>query len=345
MAIVEYTPDRFDDLQLMVARVRPYMNLAHRPFVDYYYATRSWCKLYLYVSDSGHILGTLGRELLRFEHESREVTIRIGSNWYSLAPGVGGKLTKFSRQANPSTFGMTLMASREAVEVLLHYGWVPMPGVRGYFLNGPCHLYPRIWWRRMANAVVRRIGGKRISSFASRLPPEVVSQITVREEHGYSDDLLPRRSPFRFRFAPTAEYLSWRYNLSLSFVRYRLFRILAGGATIGYVILNDAPRHILVAQCDGEDATALAYGVLLAVLEAAANDQRTRTVFLSCCHAEMQPVFEGFGFKPQRRDIPFGFHTLPPGVNPAAGISNWLVNYDWCDNGLQTPFLDQPGGQ
>ncbi|HTA50128.1 MAG TPA: hypothetical protein VK930_11785 [Verrucomicrobiae bacterium] len=65
MPIIEYTPEHFDDLQEMVERVPANMNLSHRPFVDYYYATRPWCKLYLYVSDSGKVVGTLGRELLR----------------------------------------------------------------------------------------------------------------------------------------------------------------------------------------------------------------------------------------------------------------------------------------
>jgi len=87
MAIVEYTPELFGELQEMVSRVPANMNLAHRPFVDYYYASRSWCKLYLFLSDSGRVLGTLGRELLSFEHESREITIRIGSNWFSPHPG------------------------------------------------------------------------------------------------------------------------------------------------------------------------------------------------------------------------------------------------------------------
>lgn len=75
--------------------------------------------------------------------------------------------------------------------------------------------------------------------------------------------MLPGHSPFTFRFAPRVEYLNWRYNLSLSFVRYRLFRILAGARSIGYIIL-------------------------------------------------------------------------------ASGTSNWLINYDWSDNGFQAPFLDQP---
>jgi len=344
MAIVEYTPEFFGDLQEMVSRVPASMNLAHRPFVDYYYATRCWCKLYVYLSDSGRVLGTLGRELLRFELDSREITIRMGSNWYSLQPGIGGQLTKFSAQANPGSYGMTLMASRKAVEVLLHYGWVPIRGVMGYLLNGPCSLYPgNSWWKGTANSIIRRLAGMPIPSFASRIASGVRARITVCEELSYSQDLLPRVSPFRFRFAPTVEYLSWRYNLSLSFVRYRLFRILADGATTGYVILNESPQQMIVAQCDGEDATALAWGVLLAVLHVGANDHSPRTVFLSCCHREMRKVFEQFGFRPRLRgEIPFGFRELPPQLDLYSGTSNWLVNYDWSDNGLQAPFLDQP---
>lgn len=344
MAIIEYTPELFDKLQEMVARVPRNMNLAHRPFVDYYYATRNWCKLYLFMSESGSVLGTIGRELLRFEQDSREVTIRLASNWFSLQRGVGGQLTTFSAAANPNSFGMVLMASRIALQVVGHQGWVPIAGVTGYFLNG-CSLHPwNAWWKSAANLIVQRVAGKRLPRFTSRIPPDVKARVTVREEHSYSADMLPRRSPFRFRFAPTVEHLDWRYHLSLSFVRYRLFRILAGGASVGYVILNESPEQIMVAQCDGEDAAVLAYGVLLAILQAGAHDQSPRLVFLSCCHAEMKAIYQQFGFRPRLSgDLPFGFRVLPPGLDPAS-ISSWLVNYDWSDNGLQAPFLDQAAG-
>jgi len=346
MAIVEYTPELFGELQEMVSRVPrvpAHMNLAHRPFVDYYYGSGSCCKLYLFLSDSGRVLGTLGRELLRFEHESREITIRMGSNWFSLHPGVGGQLTKFSAQACPNSIGMMLMASRKALKVLRHYGWVPVPGVTGYFLNGCCLNPWNQWWKSAANSIIRQLAGKRIPNFTSRIPPAVSARITVCEEHSYSPDLLPHRSPFSFRFAPTVEYLDWRYNLSLSFVRYRLFRILAAGTSIGYVIINESPHQIIVAQCDGDGATTLAYGILLAILQTGAKDRSPRRVFLSCCHSEMRQVFEQFGFRPRLRgDLPFAFRTLPPHLDPSSGTSSWLVNYDWSDNGLQAPFLDQP---
>jgi hypothetical protein len=345
MPIIEYTPAHFDDLQEMVARLPGNMNLRHRSFVDYYYATRPWCKLYLYVSDSGKVLGTLGRELLRFEHQfgsrTREIMIRIGSNWYSLQPGIGGRLTRFSAAANPNTFGMTLVVSQKALQVLQHYNWVPVTGIRGYFLNGPCSLFPGRSWKRVANAL-SRFAGKPISSFASGILPETKARISVCEENSYSEDLLPRKSPFVFRFAPTVEYLSWRYDLGSSFVRYRLFRILSRGSTLGYVILNEAPNHIIVAQCDGETPAVLAQGVLLAVLELGAYDRRPRTVFLSCCHHEMRRLFEDFGFraKPWHVDLPFAFRDIPPQLD-LSETGKWLINYDWCDNGLQAPFLDQ----
>jgi hypothetical protein len=195
----------------------------------------------------------------------------------------------------------------------------------------------------MANAACR-FAGKPIAAFADRIPADLRAQIKICEESSYSEDLLPRKSSFVFRFAPTLEYLSWRYNLALSFVRYRLFRIVRHGATRGYVILNEAPNHIMVAQCDGEDATDLAYGILLSVLEAGRKDQRPRAVFVCCCHQQMRRIFEDFGFraKPWRGDLPFAFRNVPPQLD-LFRTDKWLVNYDWCDNGLQAPFLDQVG--
>lgn len=328
----------------MVSRLARTVNLAHRPFVDYYYATRSWCKLYLYLSDSGSVLGTLGRDLTRFEYKSREITIRLASNWYSLEKGVGGQLAKFSIQTNSNSIGLMFTGSRDARRILHHYGYLFMPGVRGYVLNSPYRPNPRDdWLRGAAKSIARRLAQENpIPSFASRISPDVVARISVREEQSYSQDLLPRRSAFTFRFAPTIEYLSWRYNLSLSFVRYRLFRVVDRGTNIGYVIINESPEQLIVAQCDGEDATALAHGVLLSVLEVGRHDQKGRAVRLTSCHPEMREVFERFGFRPQwGGDLPFAFGTRPPEFDPFSDTSSWLINLDWADNGLQPPFLDE----
>ena len=342
MPIVDYTPKLFGDVSEMVLQFPGNRNLYHRPFVDYYYATREWSKLHLYYSDSGKLIGTLGRDLARFEYNSRELTLKIGSNWYSLQRGVGGELSQFSAQSYPNSTGLMFGGSQDTLGILRHHKWIFMHGIRGYLLNNPFNPYPgESRWRSAAKSFLRRMVRRRISSFSSRVPSHVFAEITVREEGSYAPELLPSRSPFLFRFAPTAEYLSWRYNLSLPFIRYRLFRVISRGATVGYVILSDSPEQIIVAQCDGEDAVALAYGVLLSILEVGREDQEPRSVFLVSCHSEMKKIFQKFGFWEQRRgDLPFAFRTRPPHVDLSLGTSNWLVNFDWGDNGVRPPFRD-----
>ena len=342
MPIVDYTPELFGDVSEMVSQFPGNRNLAHRPFVDYYYATREWSKLHLYYSDSRKLIGTLGRELARFEYNSRELTLKIGSNWYSLQRGVGGELSQFSAQSYPNSTGLMIGGSQDTVSIHRHHNWIFMPGIRGYLLNNPYNPHPgESRWRSAAKSFLRRAVRRRISSFAPRIPSHVFAEITVREEGSYAPDLLPTRSPFLFRFAPTAEYLSWRYSLSLPFIRYRLFRVISRGATVGYVILSDSPEQITVAQCDGEDAAAVAYGVLLSILEVGREDQEPRAVFLVSCHSKMKKIFQKFGFSEQRRgDLPFAFRTRPPHVDLSLGTSNWLVNFDWGDNGLRPPFRD-----
>lgn len=78
------------------------------------------------------------------------------------------------------------------------------------------------------------------------------------------------------------------------------------------------------------------------VFELGRKDQEPRTVFLACCHSEMEKIFRAFGFREQRGgDIPFAFRTPPPHVDLSLGASHWLVNFDWGDNGVRPPFRDQ----
>jgi hypothetical protein len=335
MPIVEYTPTRFDDLKEMVRQIPGQINLAHRPFVDYYYASREWCKLYLYISDSGKIIGTLGRELLHFTHNSHELTIRILSNWYSRQRGVGGELYQYSAQANPNSNGLMFLASQDALNVLRHHRWIFVPRIRGYFLNYPGGTHAGDpWWRNASKFVMSCLMRQKISAFASHIPVRAAAEITVREENEYSDDLLPSRSPFDFHFAPTIDYLKWRYNLSLQFIRYRLFRLIVRGNNAGYVILSDSPNQIAVAQCDGDNPSALAYGILLSILDVSHDDADPRAAFLVCCHPEMERIFHRFGFWRRWADLPFAFRTQPAGLDLAAGPSKWLINFDWGDNGF-----------
>lgn len=340
MPIVEYTPEMWSALQQAVSRLYGIINLSHRPFVDYYYGTRPSCRLFLYIEDDGRILGTLGREVMPFLYGNQCITIRTASNWYSLQPGVGVKLTRGLLRVNPQMPGLMFGGSHDTLKILRRYGWPFIPGIKMHSVNTDAIAWPgEPKWKARARAV-RRIF-RRPVSIASRLPAEAASGLEVCEEHAYTGDLLPRSSPFTFRFAPDAEYLTWRYNLALSFVRYRVFRIVARGKSAGYVILNESPQKIIVAQCDGEDAASLAYGVLLSLAKLE-GEQSGRAVYVTSSFPQMQAIFEAAGIKAEPGPgVPFAFRCeqwpLEMGMNP----SSWLVNYDWGDNGLRSPFLDE----
>jgi hypothetical protein len=195
-------------------------------------------------------------------------------------------------------------------------------------------------WRVAAKWVLRHTRGNRsIADRAART--EFPAGLSVREERDYAADLLPTRSAFRFRFAPSAEYLSWRYNTRLSFVRYRLFRILENEKTVAYVVLNDSPDLLLVAQCDGQDPVVLAYGVLLSIVRASDEDTQHRPVCLVSSHPQMQKIYERFGFRRDGPDQTFALNAIERNGNVDSNTANWLVNLDWGDNGLLGPFLDQ----
>ncbi len=126
-------------------------------------------------------------------------------------------------------------------------------------------------------------------------------------------------------------------------MRYRLFRILESGRTVGYVVINESPKSLIVAQCDATNARTLAYGVLLSILQVGQGDRKSRTVVLATCHPEMRDIFQKFGFRPENQDRPFYVGTLHGPAEIGEDTSDWLVNYDWGDNGMRPPFLDQSG--
>jgi len=117
-------------------------------------------------------------------------------------------------------------------------------------------------------------------------------------------------------------------QLTLSFVRYRLFRVLDEEKTVGYVILNDSPERILVAQCDGEDAQTLAMASCSAFCKLATRILSHALYSLVCCHPEMQKIYKRFGFKKSGADCHSRWSL---GIQRAdrSDTSKWLVNLDW----------------
>jgi hypothetical protein len=342
MRLVQYTPEQFGSLRQFVGRLGLELGMAHAPFVNYYYGTQKWCRLYLSIAPDGRILATYGMETMPFEYNHCEVTIGFGSNHYSLQPGAGLFLLASTNDSCPNRgiFG----GSADAHKLVRALKWRYFEGIKVYVLNRPYEAYPGDGWlRAAAKSLADRFARVNLSRFADGLPSGVAGHVSVKEEQVFTRDLLPDESPFLFRFAPTSEYLNWRYNTALSFVRYRIFRILNDRQTFGYVVINETPQKVMVAHCDGIDAQILAYGVLLSVLAVGREDRAPRSVVLASCHPTMQEVYRQFGFRPQPVERPFGLGNLNGGAWPefAPDTSSWLVNFDWGDNGLRPPFLDQ----
>jgi hypothetical protein len=339
--VAEYTPELFGPLQEAARRIGPDCSLAHRPFVDYYYATRPFCKLYLFLDAANRVLGTLGSEQMPFAHQSRPLALGFGSNFFALQPGVGGAL--FLQWLKSNAVGAVFGGSRDTHRITRSQGWTYFRGVKTYYLNRAYRpVAGEPGWRAALKWAARALTPQRLpGAHLSRLPHDAFDGLAVREERGYTEDLLPNSSPFVFRCAPTLEYLRWRYDLGLSFVCYRLFRVRKGGATAGYVILNEQPGKRLVAQCDGADPRTLACAVVLSLAEAARRDAAPQEVMLTCCHPEMAAVYRAAGFRAARRQRAFALGSLRRPVDLSPDTSRWLINFDWTDNGLRPPFRDQ----
>jgi len=341
MRIVAYEPALFPALAAAARDAAAGHSLSHRPFVDHYYTTAPWCRLYLALADDGAVAGAIGVEQLRFEYKGRPLTIGCASNFVAFRRGAGGVL--FLRWVRSSEVACIYGGSPDTHRILEHQRWTYFPGVRIYRLNGRYasrHAEPL--WRGVAKSLLRAATppvdvGRRLRHAIGR---GALPAVGAEEVGGFSEDMLPRAGGFTLRLAPGVAYLDWRYSRALSFVRYRLFRLVRGGPC-GYVVLNEHPGSLVVAQADGPDPDTLAAGVLAAVAEVAGEGSRQPEVVLASCHAQMRRIYEGFGFRPARVKRPFALGSAHGPVRLGRDTSSWLVNFDWTDNGLRPPFLDQ----
>jgi len=337
--LTRYTPDAFGALRAAADRFGA-ASLRHRPFVDYYYTENPWCRLHMLEADDGSIAGAIGVDSLRFVAGDRPLTFGFATNFHGAQPGVGGYLYLHWMKTAP--FGLVFGGSEDTHCILRQQGWTYFRGVKTLALNRAYTPRPgESVWRRLAKRVLTRFRRRPAVRFADRVPASVAARIRVEEEDRFTADMLPQTSPFALRFAPELDYLQWRYRTDLSFVRYRLFRLLTRGRSSGYVVLNDAPDRVAVAQCDGESPADLAYGVLRSIVVATENDRKTREILLTCSHSEMGWIYRDFGFRPTGPDRPFVVGSRRQSVDLPPDPSRWLINYDWGDNGLRAPFLDQ----
>lgn len=339
MPIVQYQYGDSGVLESLAAKLPAGHNLRYPDFVNYYYGTSTRCRLWLSIDNSDQILGVLGSEDLRFDVYGESKVLGFGSNFTSFQPGAGALL--FLHWLKSCDHGVLFGGSADSQRIVRQQRWDWYSDTRQFYLNrASAKAHDEGLWRRLARWALRYIERDVDPCARAReLASNGSLSVEASEEQTFSQDMLPAQSPFRFRFLPSIEHLNWRYNTQLGFVRYRLFRIVSAGESSGYVVLNVQPDRILVAQCDGDDPILLCQGIFVA-LAAVAGRQR-KAVFLTSSHPIMKKVFLELGFRVRNRDYPFAMGGLngPPQVPKDA--KEWLVNFDWGDNGLRAPFLGQ----
>ena len=337
--VIRYEPAAFEALREAVAPLGRSLALQHRPFVDYYYASRDSCALFLFLDSHGAITGTIGVELMPFRAGPRDIVFGFSSNFNALRPGVGAYL--YTTWMRSCEIGINFGGSPDFHRLIRGQGWTYLPWPKVYYLNVPFTARDGDpWWLKAAKRGASWCVQHSVARGAQRLDAAELERVAVREEHAYDESLVPLRSPFALRFAPGVDYLRWRYALDLPFVTYRLFRVLDDGRSTGYVVVKDGDP-VLIAHCDGEDPVTLAHGVLLALRCVSHGDARPRGVLLAAAHPRMVAVYRRFGFRLKRPARPFALGAFRRDLDVPAATARWHVGLDVGDNGLRPPFRDQ----
>jgi len=342
MKIIQYTPNDAHLLEQAASRLPPFHGLRYPSFVNHYYGEPDRATLLLLVNDNQQVLGTLGFERMPFETPAGSLNLSLASNFHAFEPGSGGLL--FLHWLKSSECGIVWGGNENTQRVIRHQKWKRYTGIDTFQLNSAFAEVPgEVWWRRVAKHALRYSPNRTCIDARSR---EMLQQgglnIEAVPESAVSSEMLPESSQFAFRFRPTVEHLAWRYNTNLDFVRYRIFRILYNGHSHGYVILNEQPGRTIVAQCDATDRWVLTQGIFAALNRACRGKRSFCGVTLTSSCGIMKPALEEFGFRcrPDLRPLAAGGLTQVPEFGNYTG--NWLVNFDWGDNGLRAPFLGQP---
>src|SRR5207244_5852846 len=95
-------------------------------FVDYYYATRHSCRLYMLMSARGAVQAVLGVEQMPFEAGGRsgprrKMVLGFGTNFFSFLPGAGGYL--FLHWLKTVPIGLAFGASDDGLRVMRSQKW------------------------------------------------------------------------------------------------------------------------------------------------------------------------------------------------------------------------------
>jgi hypothetical protein len=275
---------------------------------------------------------------LRFENRGKEIKIDMATNFYTLKPGLGGFL--WLQWMKNCSVGLVFGGSDDSHKILKRQKFTYYPDVNTYTLNATFISYPGdAQWKKITKKLLRALMGRRLRDLQTHRPGELAAMITVKEIPSEAGRQM-ENSCFLFHFAPTNEYLRWRYNSTLDVVHYRWFDLFEGGVRIGYCVLNDASDQIIVAHSDGTDAQKLAYGTLKAIFVASTNDRSKRSALLVSSHPEMQAIFTRAGFRQDGGGRPVAIGSLRSKVELPQS-SEWLINFGVGDNDLRTSTFHQ----
>jgi len=341
LQVKRYEPHEFADLLAFSSQLPFETTLIHERFVNYYYTTSNFCYLYTLRNQKKDIIGSVGIEKMQFQYRDKPIILANGSNLNVITKGGGHGKILFTKWLEEGDFGIVFGGSPDTHNILQKQEWDYFDGANLMYYNKPVKIYVTdpVWKRAIVN-ILRLIPGPSLNSSINKIShtfPEFNKLRTI--ECDYSDIELPNKSPFDFHFNPSKEYLKWRYNTHLDFVNYRLFRIEDfNGMQVGYVIINLKPGIAMVAHVDGTDPKKLALGTIKC-LECLRDIIENSIVFLASSHIKMQKIFFRFGFKLSRLDRKLAIGAIKKPTNIDQNTSNWIINFDWGDNGLRLPFL------
>jgi len=330
----------FDRVLSRCREFPPNFPLAYRSFVDHYYASSNFCRLFLVLDQNGVLLGTQGVEWMPFDEGGHIHRLGFGSNYLALRPGVGAYL--YANWLRSCEAGLALGATASVHRILKKSGWVYREGLHSYFLNRRyTKSEPARWHRRVDKGIRTWLSVRHSLPDLHRRVPSDLAAVAVEEQSDYSAELLDFKSAFPFRFAPDLSYLRWRYGTNLPFLTYRVFRVSRSAALVGYVVLQERDEEVVVAHSDGSEPGALAAGIVRSVAKVGRDESDRREVMLMCSYPAMQRVFEQAGFVTDARlDVPFALGKLRGGYEINVPVSEWLVNAAWGDTNLRPPFND-----
>jgi hypothetical protein len=329
--LIRYEPRFFEVLQSN-ATVPADSLLRQRSIVDWYYTTSEYSSLTMVVDGRDQCLACLGSEVVPLQAGECRQKIGCLSGFYAFHPGYG--FYGFAAALRGCHAGLmqggTEPALRFARRLKWHFGEIP-----AYWLNVRYKATKKQGFRNAAKKVLNRFAPRTpLKSLAASLEGRF-REIRITEQDRYAADLLDFQSTFPFRFLPSLSHLTWRYPMNRSFVRYRWYKAFTGKGYLGYVILEDRPDRLIVAQADGTEPALLAAAIIKTFSAAATDQSDARETALLCANPVMQHVFESVGFRRvERRNRRFALGTMKGPMKVSVPQSEWLMNYDLADRGL-----------